>query len=75
MYPRAFVQAPGNSEGEEFWLMMYGLFALLTTLGYLLSAVVFMLAAVAASRNFHNRVFKSVLRGSVNLFFDVQVQH
>ena len=75
MYPRAFVQAPGISEDEKFWLMMYGVFGLLTTLGYILSSVVFMFSAVTASRNFHNRVFKSVLRGSVNLFFDVQVQH
>ena len=75
MYPRAFVQAPGRSEEAKFWMMMYIVFGLLTTLGSILSAIVFMLAAVTASRNFHNRVFKSVLRGSVNLFFDVQVHH
>lgn len=74
MYPRAFVQAPGTSEEEEFWLMMYIVFGLLSTLAYILSSIVFMLAAVAASRNFHNRIFDAVLRGSVNLFFDVQVQ-
>ena len=75
MYPRAFVQAPGTSEGAKFWLMIYCLFGLLTTLGYIASSIVFMAAAVTASRNFHNRIFKAVLRGSVNLFFDVQVQH
>ena len=63
------------SEEEQFWLTMYGVFGLLTTVAYIVSSGVFMLSAVAASRNFHNRIFNSVLRASVNLFFDVQVGH
>ena len=68
-------QALGMSEEEQFWLTMYGVFGLLTTVAYIVSSSVFMLSAVAASRNFHNRIFNSVLRGSVNLFFDVQVKN
>lgn len=62
-------------EEKEFWLMMYAVFGVLTTVAYMVSSAVFMLSAVAASRNFHNRIFSSVLKGSVNLFFDVQVQN
>ena len=68
------MQVLGMSEEEQFWFTMYGVFGLLTTGAYILSSSVFMLSAVAASRNFHNRIFNSVLRGSVNLFFDVQVR-
>ena len=66
------MQVLGMGEEEQFWFTMYGVSGLLTTGAYILSSSVFMLSAVAASRNFHNRIFNSVLRGSVNLFFDVQ---
>ena len=38
---------------------------------YIVSSVSFMVVAVAASKNFHNKVFAAVLAAPVNLFFDV----